>query len=256
MRARWLAPLRRGLVTATSPKPIKRFYEAATVQQTGSTWQVFLDGKVVKTPRGSLLELPAQGVAQRVANEWQGQGVHLKPKEMPFTTLGCTTVDMVRPDIQACVERLLPYLACDTLCFEDENDLLAERQQKEWGPMRRWFEEHFGVELAVSRSLGVPGHPEGVLPAVAEALAGRDEWELCAMEVVTSTAKSLIVGVALMEKLDINAEDALRLALLEEHFQIERWGLVEGEHDVSHETSRRWLEAASRFAKHRRGSPS
>ena len=36
---------RAGLVTATTPKKIKRFYEDVTVHQSGDFWHVLLDGK-------------------------------------------------------------------------------------------------------------------------------------------------------------------------------------------------------------------
>jgi len=101
--------------------------------------------------------------------------------------------------------------------------------------------------------LGAPAHPDGTQGTVEAELNLRDEWELSALEIATSTAKSLVVATALLDRADIEAKDALRLALLEEHFQIERWGLVEGEHDVAHNEALMWLEACRHFGKHGRG---
>lgn len=256
---------RRGLVTATSPRPIKRFYKEVTVGPTDTpadlgvghalvqTWQVFLDGKPIKTPRRSLLQLPTRQTAEAVAAEWRGQGEMLKPREMPLTTVGCTTVDLVRPETAECVDRMLPYLTMDTVCFEDDNEILAARQEAEWGPLRGWFGSRFGVQLGVARAaecalLGPP-HPDGLQDRVAEALhMERDAWELCALEIATSTAKSLVVATALMDREDVDAERAHKLALLEEFYQIERWGLVEGEHDVQHAEALVWFEALRRFS--------
>jgi len=245
----------RGLVTATRPKPVKRFYDAASAQRTGNLWRVALDSRFVKTPKGSFLELPSRALAEGVAEEWAAQGEHVRPQEMPLTTIGCTAIDLVQPEGEACVSRIMPYLAMDTLCFEDDNELLRQRQDSEWGPPRRWFEERFGVTLAVAKGFSVPAHPEETLAAVEADLRRRDAWELCALEIATSTAKSLVVAAALMDREELAASDAMRWALLEEHFQIERWGLVEGEHDVSHSDSLLWLEATQRFAKGRRGPP-
>eukprot|EP00928_Gymnodinium_smaydae_P059786 TRINITY_DN4320_c0_g1_i2.p1 TRINITY_DN4320_c0_g1~~TRINITY_DN4320_c0_g1_i2.p1 ORF type:complete len:313 (-),score=55.85 TRINITY_DN4320_c0_g1_i2:53-928(-) len=246
-----LAPSCRGLVTAQSPKPMKRFYEGASAQEApdGATWQVLLDRRPVRTPKGSVLELPTRVAAEAVAGEWQSQVKHVRPLEMPLTTLSCTAVDLIRPQLTegACVERLLPFLETDTVCFEDENELLATRQNTEWGPLRQWFEAHFGVKLTVSKGLIANAHPQETLPAVRSALLKRNEWDLCAMEVATQTAKSLVVAVAIADRPDTDAEEAMRWALLEEHFQIERWGLVEGEHDVSHEETLKWLGAVSQF---------
>jgi len=209
-----------------------------------------LDGRVLKTPMQRPLELLSLDVAEVVADEWRSQGEHIKPKEMPCTTIGCTTIDRVQhEEPEASVARMMPFLEMDTLCFEDDDTLLAEQQRREWGPVRSWFEQHFGVVLATARGLGAPAHPEETLSSVAIALSGRSPWELCALEIAVSSAKSLIVGTALLERADVTAEDALRWALLEEHFQIERWGMVEGEHDVAHAEIRLWLEAAKLFGR-------
>lgn len=242
----------RGLVTATSPKQIKRFYDSTSAEQHGDLWRVFLDKRPVKTPRGTFLELPSQPLALAVAQEWGAQGETLKPKEMPLTTVACTAVDLIRPDKEGCVSRLLPYLTMDTLCFEDDNEFLAELQAKEWGPLRNWFEGRFNVTLGVARGLGAPSHPDGTELAVEADLKLRDEWELSAIEIATQTAKSLVAATVLVERADIEAKDAFRWANLEEHFQIERWGLVEGEHDVSHSDALMWMEACRRFGQHGR----
>merc|ERR1712194_640167 len=95
----------------------------------------------------------------------------------------------------------------------------------------------------------IPGHPEPTMVKIQQELLTRSEWELCALEIATSTAKSLIVAMALLDRADVMPEDALRWALLEEHFQIERWGLIEGEHDVAHQEALLWLTAAQKFGR-------
>eukprot|EP00931_Biecheleriopsis_adriatica_P111303 TRINITY_DN85669_c0_g1_i1.p1 TRINITY_DN85669_c0_g1~~TRINITY_DN85669_c0_g1_i1.p1 ORF type:complete len:282 (-),score=61.07 TRINITY_DN85669_c0_g1_i1:53-859(-) len=261
IRGRLMLPARlrshqRGLVTATSPKQIKRFYQEVSVEPVGDMWRVFLDGRVVKSPKGTHLDLPAHALALRVASEWRAQGEHLQPQEMPLTTVGCTALDIVKKDCDACIDRMLPYLEMDTVCFQDEQELLAERQLQEWGPLRGWFEAQHGVTLGVSTGLGAPGHPQGTISSIAKQLRQRDVWELCAMEIATQTAKSLIVAMALLDRSGTTAEDAMRLAQLEENFQIERWGLVEGDHDVNQTEMLKWLEACRHFAKdHRDVSP-
>jgi len=230
---------------------MKRFYKDVCIEQSdgSTTWKVTLDGKAVKTPKGSLLELPTQKLAEQVRNEWDAQTEYILPRDMRVTTLCCTTLDMVRPDAGvAAVDRMLPYLETDTLCFVDENELLAERQRSEWGELIQWFNGRFGVDLAVSTGLSPPKHPEETLDIVKRELLQRDAWELCALEVATTTAKSLIVACALLERADVGVKEAFQLGWLEEHFQIERWGLVEGEHDVSHEDAQAWLSACRMFS--------
>lgn len=244
-------PFCRGLVTATRPKPMKRFYEEVNLEETssghgGNHWRVLLDGKVVKTPKGTPLHLPGRGVAQEVAGEWQQQGEDILPLEMPFTTLGCTALDITQHDPAACVERLLPFLEMDTVCFQFGQDLLAERQRQEWGPLRDWFQSQYDVKLGVALGLASPNHPEETLLRMTQVLLDRDAWELCALEIATQTAKSFVVASALLDK-TLTAEEAIRLAQLEEDFQIERWGMVEGDHDVTETEMLKWLTACRRF---------
>ncbi|CAL1134502.1 unnamed protein product [Cladocopium goreaui] len=244
-------PFCRGLVTATRPKVMKRFYQEVMLEEskTGTPcWRVLLDGKVVKTPKGTPLELPGRGVAQEVAGEWQQQTEDILPLEMPFTTLGCTALDITQHDPAASVDRLLPFLEMDTVCFQGEQDLLAERQRQEWGPLREWFASKYEVTLGVASGLAAPNHPEETLLRITQLLLDRDAWELCALEVATQTAKSFIVASALLDK-STTAEEAIRLAQLEEDFQIERWGMVEGDHDVMETEMLKWLTACRRFSK-------
>jgi len=127
-------------------------------------------------------------------------------------------------------------------------------QAAEWGPLRTWFEKHLGVKLAIGRGFSVPTHPPETMTRLESVLKQHDDWELCAIEVAASTAKSVITGCALVQRDDVTPELAMRWALLEEMFQIERWGLVEGEHDVSHEETLMWLRTAKQFILHRRAT--
>eukprot|EP00448_Togula_jolla_P007833 CAMPEP_0170615562 /NCGR_PEP_ID=MMETSP0224-20130122/25406_1 /TAXON_ID=285029 /ORGANISM="Togula jolla, Strain CCCM 725" /LENGTH=275 /DNA_ID=CAMNT_0010941307 /DNA_START=57 /DNA_END=881 /DNA_ORIENTATION=- len=253
----WTAPSAaavRGLVTAQKTKPVKRFYKAAQADwnEDSRAWRVLLDGKPVRTPKGSLLFLPTEKLAESITAEWSAQDGTVRPQDMPLTTLACTTLDLVQPEPAACVDRLIPYLMTDTLCFEDGEEKVAQMQRAEWGPVRQWFEGHVGVTLAVTNGLLPPAHGEGTVESIREKLLGRSEWDLCSLEVATHTAKSLVVGLALLDREDVEVEDALRWALLEEHLQIERWGLVEGAHDVAHDEMLKWLVACRRFVAARR----
>lgn len=241
-------------MTATRPKQIKRFYEEVSIEEVGGLFRVLLDGKVVKTPKGTTLDLPGVGVAHRVAREWRAQGENLEPLEMPFTTLGCTALDITQKDPEGCIDRMMPFLEMDTVCFQVDEEFLAERQEQEWRPLREWFQQEYAVKLGVATGLGSPGHPEETMLRVAEQLLTRDAWELCALEIATQTAKSLIVASALLDR-STSAEDAMRWAQLEENFQIERWGLVEGDHDVTESEMLKWFGACRQFGKvHRHAS--
>lgn len=234
---------------------MRRFYDAVSVLEAeaapggAAAWHVMLDQRTYKTPKGTLLELPTRSLAEAVRDEWAGQGEHLKPLEMPITTLACTAVDLVRPEMEKCVDRMLPFLQTDTLCFEDaQSSQFRARQTAEWAPLRAWFDGHFKVKLGLSQGIMAPAHPEGTLEEVGRQLRLRNHWEITAIEVATQYAKSFVVATALCEREDFTIEQALQAAMLEEIFQIERWGMVEGDHDVSHADILTWFGAVRSFS--------
>lgn len=258
---------RRSFVEISDRKagPVRRFYQSVSVQPTGDegTWHVTLDERKLRTPKGSALDLPTKALADAIAEEWEAQEEHMKPHDMVMTTLGCTAVDLVGKQRDETITRMMPYLETDTICFEEDDasasglslpgsgDLL-KLQQAEWGPVRAWFEQRFGVKVALAQGISLPAHPEATIATVKEALHRYDNWELTCVEQATTSAKSLITAVALVEKEGATAEDALRWSNLEEFYQIERWGLVEGEHDDSHELYLLWFSACQNFVRLRR----
>eukprot|EP00746_Dinoflagellata_sp_MGD_P165989 gnl/MRDRNA2_/MRDRNA2_95593_c0_seq1.p1 gnl/MRDRNA2_/MRDRNA2_95593_c0~~gnl/MRDRNA2_/MRDRNA2_95593_c0_seq1.p1 ORF type:complete len:310 (+),score=75.42 gnl/MRDRNA2_/MRDRNA2_95593_c0_seq1:50-979(+) len=252
-------------ISEKKPGAVRRFYTDVSVQPSADTgkWHVTLDGRKLKTPKGSALDLPTKALAEAIAAEWDAQTENLAPDDMVMMTLACTAVDLTGPARDALVERVIPYLETDTICFPDDEEAvsglslpgsgdLLKMQKDEWDPLRTWFEQHFGVKVAIAEGLMAPKHPESTIATVKEALHQYDDWELTCVEQATYHAKSLITGVALVEKEGATAEDALRWSNLEEFFQIERWGLVEGEHDDSHALSLQWFNACKNFVQLRR----
>jgi ATP synthase F1 complex assembly factor 2 len=56
-------------------------------------------------------------------------------------------------------------------------------------------------------------------------------WEMTCTFAAAAAAKSLLIGLALNRNI-IDAEEALKCARVEEDYQIERHGFVEGGHDI------------------------
>ncbi|MED6202264.1 hypothetical protein PIB30_103611 [Stylosanthes scabra] len=70
-----------------------------------------------------------------------------------------------------------------------------------------------------------------MVKAVKNLLKRSDDCELAAIDAIAAAAHSLVIAMAVVrDKLQI--EEAIELIRLEEDFQVERWGLVEGGHDV------------------------
>eukprot|EP00397_Hematodinium_sp_SG-2012_P050976 GEMP01059492.1.p1 GENE.GEMP01059492.1~~GEMP01059492.1.p1 ORF type:complete len:350 (+),score=66.83 GEMP01059492.1:127-1050(+) len=231
---------------------IPRKYTKVAVTTLPEGFGVTLDDKPVKTPKGKAFVLPSESLAQKVAEEWIAQEKHIIPDSMPMMTIACTAIDIVGDDAEACVDRLMPFLYTDTICFINDESAegawdksLAKEQARLWTPVRQWFQETYGP-VGVSLGLSPPEHPQETIDKVISCLASRNRWELAAMEVSTRYTKSVICATRFLADA-VTTEQVMSWALLEENFQIERCGLVEGEHDVLRDDMAKWLQAAKDF---------
>jgi len=223
---------------------------------------VTLDGTPLRTPLGTSLAVPSLPLALALATEWDEQKTIIQPAQMPLMTLVCTTLDQntspaVRADV---IEQLMSYLRNDTTCYwadPTEDRILNGRQSRHWEDLHRWVEKDVGVlpataigageGLLISRKreggksfVGLP-HGDKLMVDARNFLEGCDAWTLTGMQSVTREAKSFLVGMAVMRgaiegkgrgvPFDDDTSKAVMASRVEEEFQIENWGLVEGQHD-------------------------
>jgi chaperone required for assembly of F1-ATPase len=88
------------------PGGAKRFYEAVSVSGEAdgprNGHRILLDGKrSVRTPGGSILDVPHRELGHAVALEWDTQRPRVIPAAMPLTSLLSTAVDAVSDQMGA-----------------------------------------------------------------------------------------------------------------------------------------------------------
>ncbi|CAA2991227.1 ATP synthase mitochondrial F1 complex assembly factor 2 [Olea europaea subsp. europaea] len=87
---------------------------------------------------------------------------------------------------------------------------------------------------------------EGLVDAIENLLKKTDDCELAAIDAIAASAHSLVIELGIFRgRLDI--EQAIELIRLEEDLQVDRWGLVEGGHDVDIADLRVQISAATVF---------
>lgn len=230
-------------------------------------FNVTLDGRVLRTPLGHPLTVPSSALAMAIATEWDAQDPTIIPAQMPLTTMVCTVIDQISAQPQFYRENILRYLKNDTTCYltdPQEDRVLYRKQMQAWEELHKWAQDHIGKgKYAPARAVGndeglimsrarksKPGaglpHPD-VLVEEAEAWVNSlDAWRLIAMQAVTVEAKSFLVGMAVVRGCDLDhrvdeaissppyieaGAEAVEASRVEEEFNIEQWGLVEGGHD-------------------------
>ncbi|TXG54775.1 hypothetical protein EZV62_020031 [Acer yangbiense] len=217
----------------------RRFYKQVTTREAddGNGWTVMLDYRTLKTPSKRALKLPTLGLAKAIGAEWDYQETDgIRPFTMPLMRLVCTALERVpltRPKI---IEYLMKKFNQDQVFCRapSDNELTSgvhERQVKYVDPLLNWVESEFGFKPVVYSSFFGGKQEDGLVKAVENLLKKTDDCELAAIDAIASSAHSLVIAIGLFRG-KLNIEEAIELIRLEEDFQVDKWGLVEGGHDI------------------------
>ncbi|KAJ0411066.1 hypothetical protein ATCC90586_008041 [Pythium insidiosum] len=254
-RRTFAAPGGAGGIAGNKITGVVRFYKKVGVKEVEDEgavrYAVTLDGKTLKTPMRSPLQLPSKSMGVAVAQEWDAQEERIKPALMPMMTLASTALDLEQTSShEELIDEMLHYLHSDTVCYQvtaDQQEKLAVLQHKKWDPLRKWFREQFDGELDVSHgSIGRLTHDAALVDGIRAALQQCDVFELVSLRAMTKECKSLITAWAVFKR-HLTAKEAMDISRVEEEFQIGRWGLVEGGHDLDRVNTAVRLSSASFF---------
>ena len=121
---------------SSQPATRKRFYKSAAVgEREDGGYAVLLDGRQVKTPAGKPLAVPARGLAEAIAAEWNAQGENIVPASLPLTKLANTAIDAVAERKAEVVDDIVKYAATDLVCYRAEYPAgLVAAQAAAWDP--------------------------------------------------------------------------------------------------------------------------
>lgn len=197
----------------------RRFYtDVAVVDGT-----VTLDGKPVKTPNKTLVQLP-DPVADLVAAEWQAQVEWIDPSQMPLTRLVNSAIDRDSEETPIIVDEVLRYLETDLTLYRAEGpaDLVAAQAAAWDAPLAR-VNAAFDAQLTPTQDLSVTA-------VDAHLREGMQAWVL-ALHPITRAAVGRLVGMigsaVLVHDIasgNLHAEQAYRASRVDEDHQISRWG--------------------------------
>ncbi|VFQ84698.1 unnamed protein product [Cuscuta campestris] len=232
----------------------KKFYKKVTTREAddGIGWTVLLDYRTLKTPAKRPLKCPTLALAKAIAAEWEYQETDgIRPFTMPLMKLACTAferVPLTRPKI---IENLMKKFNQDLLFCRapGDNDITAlvlERQKEKFDPLLSWLESVFGFKPVIHYSIFGGQQKDGLVNAIADFLRKTNDCELAAIDAIAASAHSLVIAVAMVHG-RLGIDEAIQLVRLEEDLQIERWGLVEGGHDVDIADLRVQIASASVF---------
>jgi chaperone required for assembly of F1-ATPase len=224
---------------------MKRFYTAVDTAPEAAGHVVRLDARPVRTPQRNALALPTPALAEAVAEEWRAQGREVVPAAMPLTRLATTVLDLMPTRRGDAVAEAAGYAGTDLLCYRAAApEVLARRQREAWQPWLDWAERQYDARLITTATVDPLPQPEAALNALRRAVERLDDWRLVGLHAAATLTGSLVLALAL-ERRTLDAERAFETALLDELFEIERWG-EEATQRQRHASLRREREAAER----------
>ena len=201
-----------------------RFYEEVTVAPAEGGFSVALDRKPIRTPMGAHLVLPAEALANAIADEWRAQSADLKPDTMPLTRLANTAIDKIRSDPDATAALILAFGKTDVLCYRaEEPAALVERQKASWDRLLDWAHKRYGARLKVTFGIGFVEQPPEALAALERALTGYDAFDLAGLHAAAAILGSQVLALALAERM-LDAVEAFDHGHLDETYQSNLWG--------------------------------
>jgi chaperone required for assembly of F1-ATPase len=237
---------------------VKRFYRSVEIAAADDGHRVLLDGRPLRTPAKRALTVPSAALAEALADEWRAQDETVRPEDMPLTRLSNTAQDRMPELRAAAIGEAVGYAGTDLLCYRAAAPLaLVERQQRLWQPLLDWAASAFGTRLVVTTTLLPVTQPDAALHGLRAAVEELGDWPLVGLHAATTALGSLVLGLALTRG-RVDAEDALAASLLDELFEIERWG-KDAEAERRHDALRREVESATLFLDRlgvRSGAPS
>lgn len=215
--------MRRGFHEPTD-KP-RRFYKAVSVEAAPEGFEVRLDDRSVRTPKGARLALPTRALAEQVAEEWAGQGESLEVAGMHALRLANTALEAIPQAREATADQLADYAGSDLLCYyADQPAALVERQNAAWGPLLERAERELGLEFVRAAGVIHRPQPEETLERVRSLALSLDDFRLAGLAFGAALFGSAVLAVALLRGWLTGAE-ALELSRIDERFQEERWGI-------------------------------
>ena len=165
-------------------------------------------------------------LADAIAGEWAGlpDKTEINTAHLPLTRLAATGLDRVAPRHLEIVSDTAKYGGSDLLCYRaSAPDSLVKTQQETWQPLLDWAAERYGARLNVVDGISFVEQPEEAKARLRDAVAAHADLALAALYNLTHTSGSLVIALAVSDG-RLTAEDAVAAALVDEHYQVGRWG--------------------------------
>jgi chaperone required for assembly of F1-ATPase len=202
----------------------KRHYSEVAVTPGAGGFAVTLDGRTPRSPAGQPLVLPAEALAQLIADEWAAQEERVVLPTMPATRLAHVALAAAPAGRRDMAARMGEYAAHDLLCyFADAPAGLVARQEAGWTPLLDWARDALRLSFVKSAGVTHVEQPSETLESVRRLAAELDDFALTGLVAAAQLLGSAILALAL-ERGRLRGAEAFARSQLDETWQTEQWG--------------------------------
>ena len=207
----------------------------------GTYWCISLDERVIKTMYKDDMFIPSRALAVALAEEWESQADVIDLRDFHMNNLLAKGVRAGHdPSLRQHMEsELQKIIENDQICFiepeegagsQEYKSKLRTEQNKHIDKVFGIMSDEFGIKLNVFENL----YNVTIDPSVLKATQIVQELDpvalTCLYQMAISSKSAAIALCALHGKLSI--EEAVRASRIDEDYQIQSFGLVEGAHDL------------------------
>ena len=206
------------------PQKLKKFYKKAGVKGKKAPFSIALDGRVMKTPLKTTLEIPTRALARAIVAEWNEQEEFVEPNQMHLTKYANTAVDRVEPRKEMIVDEIVAFASSDLVCYRaDTPQGLVDRQAQSWDRVLDWAQECHQLRFICVAGIIYASQPEATLAAAHGVLSALDAYTLTAVHNLTTLTGSALLAMALVDG-EISADEGWNAAHVDEDWNADQWG--------------------------------
>ncbi|MGB0660906.1 MAG: ATP12 family chaperone protein [Mangrovicoccus sp.] len=202
----------------------KRFWTEVQTVETDTGYAIHLDGRPVRSPAKTLVNVPSLGLAEMIADEWRSQGELIDPNSMPAMRIANSALDKVTPQFTEVADMLAAYGESDLLCYRADGPAeLVDRQAAAWDPVLAWAAEKYNAPLSTGQGVMFIAQPEQSLQALAAQVHALSPFQLAPFHDLVALTGSLVLALAASQAY-AEASEIWNLSRIDEDWQIEQWG--------------------------------
>jgi chaperone required for assembly of F1-ATPase len=196
---------------------VKRFWDNATLEPERNGYSIRLDGKPMRMPGGTLLQIGPAALARAIAEEWQAaggsKGGEMSFSDTPLTRLAGTAQERIGASPDPTIDAITRYGETDLLCYRAASPSeLVLRQARLWQPWLDWAALVHDAPLRVTTGISYIRQHHDSIAALRRLVSRQNIYALAGLGIAVPALGSLVLGLVQAELWGEDAEAAARRA--------------------------------------------